>query len=469
MQQSSHNSDFNNKETLMTNSLLKAALPLSLMSILVGCGGSDGSSDTGYVQLYNGSYNSPYTRLFVDETERSGTNFADVTTRHNYSTGTYDLSFEYLDANDSYITISEQEVSIKGDKTELIVMSGNFDEPTFTELSVPISSDTDEFNLGFYNITGEDTSYDIYLATDDGVFESAELFSSAQYLSELELQTLEEGYYTIFITEAGSTDVVYESESVYFYDEESYVAMIRPSYATEENGITLDIVTDNNYVTALKHQSALGQLRFINTVDDYSPVSFSTTRGTTVNDTNTVASDTYTDYIELSPNSYSVAMYDEEGTKLADNFLMTLEREQSAVGVFYNDIDNGLRMMSVEENLTPSSYSHTISVINLIESYAGQTVSEVDVYFTLNGETVDDATNVIDGLDRYDQEEIDVDDEAYTVYAVYEDNGQQIVLIQQSDIDFTEEGNYILILEHDETTSSGFKMSVTRTITDSVE
>ena len=62
MQQRSHNSDFNNKETLMTNSLLKAALPLSLMSILVGCGGSDGSSDTGYVQLYNGSYNSPYTR-----------------------------------------------------------------------------------------------------------------------------------------------------------------------------------------------------------------------------------------------------------------------------------------------------------------------------------------------------------------------------------------------------------------------
>ena len=453
----------------MTNPLLKVALPLTLLGVLSGCGSDDSASSTGYVQMYNGSYNSPYTRLFVEETERSGADFAEVTTRHNYSTGTFDVSFEYLDANDSYITISDQEISIKSDKTQLVVMSGDFAEPTFTELTVPISSDTGEFNLAFFNITGEDTSYDIYLATDDGVFESATLFASAQYLSELDLQSVDEGYYTIFITPAGSSDVVYESSSVYLYDEASYVAIIRPSYATELSGITLDVVTDNNYVTELKHQSALGQLRFINTLDDYSPVSFSVTRGTTETPTNTVSSDAYTDYIELSPNSYSVAMFDEQGNKLADNFLMTLEREQSAVGIFYNDIDNGLRMMSVEEHLTPSSYSHTVSVVNLIESYAGQSVTDIDVYFTLDGETVDDTSNVVDGIDRYDQEEQVVDNEIYTVYAVYEDNGQQIVLIQQSDMDFTQEGNYILILEHDETTATGYKMSLERTITDSVE
>ena len=453
----------------MTNPLLKVALPLTLLGVLSGCGSDDSASSTGYIQMYNGSYNSPYTRLFVEETERSGADFAEVTTRHNYSTGTFDVSFEYLDANDSYITISDQEISIKSDKTQLVVMSGDFAEPTFTELTVPISSDTGEFNLGFFNITGEDTSYDIYLATDDGVFESATLFASAQYLSELDLQSVDEGYYTIFITPAGSSDVVYESSSVYLYDEASYVAIIRPSYATELSGITLDVVTDNNYVTELKHQSALGQLRFINTLDEYSPVSFSVTRGTTETPTNTVSSDAYTGYIELSPNSYSVAMFDEQGNKLADNFLMTLEREQSAVGIFYNDIDNGLRMMSVEEHLTPSSYSHTVSVVNLIESYAGQSVTDIDVYFTLDGETVDDTSNVVDGIDRYDQEEQVVDNEVYTVYAVYEDNGQQIVLIQQSDMDFTQEGNYILILEHDETTATGYKMSLERTITDSVE
>ena len=95
----------------MTNSLLKAALPLSLITILSGCGSDDSSSSTGYIQLYNGSYNSPYTRLFVEETERSGADFADVTTRHNYSTDTYDVSFElnvFTATSDDGLQVIEQ-------------------------------------------------------------------------------------------------------------------------------------------------------------------------------------------------------------------------------------------------------------------------------------------------------------------------------------------------------------------------
>ncbi len=94
------------------------------------------------------------------------------------------------------------------------------------------------------------------------------------------------------------------------------------------------------------------------------------------------------------------------------------------------------------------------------------TIDEVDVYFTLNGETVDDTSNVVEGLDQYDQKEQVVDNEVYTTYVVFEDNGQQIVLLQQSDMDFTEEGNYILVIEHDETTDSGYKMTLERTVTE---
>ena len=159
-------------------------------------------------------------------------------------------------------------------------------------------------------------------------------------------------------------------------------------------------------------------------------------------------------------------MLDEAGDTIVDNFLMTLEREQSAVGLFYNDKDYGPRMMTIEENLIPSSYSHAVTVVNLIDSYAGQEIDEVDVYFTLNGETVEDTSNVVEGLDQYDQQEQVVDNEVYTTYVVFEENGQQIVLLQQSDMDFTEEGNYILVIEHDETTDSGFKMTLERTVTE---
>ena len=138
----------------MKSTLLKTIVALSLLSVLAACSSDDSSSsNSGYVQLYNGSYNSPYTRLFVDDTERSGADFGDVSTRHNYSSGEYELSFEYVDANDSYITIDEETIKIKNDQTQLLVMNGDFAEPIFTELSVPTSSDEDEFNVGFSTMT----------------------------------------------------------------------------------------------------------------------------------------------------------------------------------------------------------------------------------------------------------------------------------------------------------------------------
>lgn len=107
---------------MKTPHLIKTALITTCCAILSACSGDDSStSNSGYVQLYNGAYNSPYTRLFIDDIERSGSEFGDVTTRHNYSVNNYDLSFQYLDANDSYITINEQTVSISDDKTQLMV------------------------------------------------------------------------------------------------------------------------------------------------------------------------------------------------------------------------------------------------------------------------------------------------------------------------------------------------------------
>lgn len=348
-------------------------------------------------------------------------------------------------------------------------MSGDFSAPTFSELSIPISSDESVINLGFFNIVDEGTNFDVYLANDDGLFETAELISTSGYLLEPELQSFDEGYYTLYVTLSGNNEVLFESPTLYFSDYASYVMMIRSSYATEKNGITLDVVTSSNSVTELKHQDAQGQLRFINTIDDYAQTSFSVTRGSENDITELTPNDSYSNYIEIDPNSYSIAMLDDSGNTLVDNFLLTLEREQSKVGLFYNDVDLGPRMMTIEEDLTPSSYSHNVTVVNLLNNYAGQSISEVDVYFTLNGETIEDAKNTIDGLDIYSQEVQSVDNEIYTTYILFEDNGQQIVLLQQGDMDFSQEGNYLLILEHDETSNSGYKMTLARTVTDAVE
>ncbi|MEM5549739.1 hypothetical protein WNY63_03175 [Pseudoalteromonas neustonica] len=454
----------------MNTPLFKIALTTTLITTLTACSGGDSStSKSGYIQLYNGSYNSPYTRLFIDDAERSGTDFGNVTTRHNYSTNSYDISLQYLDANDSYITIKEQTVDVKDSVTQLLVMNSDFAEPAINELSVPTTSDDGKLNLGFYNIAGENISFDVYLANDDGLFDTAELITSPTYLNELDLKSIDEGYYTLYLTQSGDTNVIFESATVYLNDNASYVMMVRPSYATQDDGIALDIVTSSNSVTQLKHQAAQGQVRFINTIDDYSQTRFTVTRGAQSYPSELTANDTYSNYLELAPNSYSIAMTNDTGDNIVDNFLLTLEREQSNVGLFYTDKEFGPRMMTLKEDLTPSSYSHKVSVVNLLDSYAGQNIVDVDVVFTLNGETVDDAKNRVTGIDQYSQESVVVDNETYTTYVLYEDNGQQIVLMQQGDMDFSQEGNYILILEHDEASSTGYKMTLERTITQSVE
>ncbi|MGO3300072.1 MAG: hypothetical protein ACTILD_05035, partial [Pseudoalteromonas sp.] len=355
------------------------------------------------------------------------------------------------------------------DTTQLIVMSGDFAEPTFSELSIPTTSDEDVLNLGFFNIVDEGVNYDAYLATADGLFETAELISTAGYLLEPELQSFDEGYYTLYITLSGENEVLFESPTLYFDDSTSYVTVIRPSYATEQNGISLDVVTPSSNIIQLKHQDAQGQLRFINTIDDYPQTSFSVSRGSENSLTELTPNDNFSNYIEFTPNSYSIAMLDDTGNSVVDNFLLTLEREQSKVGLFYDDIDVGPRMMTIEEDLTPSSYSHNVTVVNLLDNYAGQPIADVDVYFTLNGETIEDAKNTIDGLAMYSQEVQSVDNALYTTYVLFEDNGQQIVLLQQGGMDFSQEGNYLLILEHDEMSDSGYKMTLERTVTDSIE
>ncbi len=446
-------------------------LPLALTAALLSAcsGDSDSTTVSGGIQLYNGSYNSPYTRLVVDEVERTGADFGDVSTRHSYASGSYKVSYQYQDESDNAVEIQSADIKIRGDQKQLIVMSGDFSDPTITELSIPVTNNDDDFSLGFFNIADTGKDYDVYIVADDGLFEQAQLLQSAVRLQLTDFSTLSEDSYTLYVTEAGSSEVIFQSPEVYFNDDISYVAMIRQSFATEQHAITLDLVSDSNQVTSLKHTAATGQVHFYNAMDEYSSVSYKTTRGNETAQTDTIAADVFSGYLPLEPNSYSVSMLDESQGTVVDNYLLTLEREQSVAGIFYRDKDLGPRMLSVAENLSPSSYSHQITVVNLLDSYAGQDLAEVDVYFTLNGETVDEATNYVSNLDAYDSKTLSVDNQKYTVYVIFEDNGQQIVLFQQADLDVTAAGHYLMILEQDASSSDGYKLTLTRTVSSDAE
>lgn len=127
-------------------------------------------------------------------------------------------------------------------------MNGDFVELIFIELSVLFLSDEDEFNVGFFNIVGEDNIYDVYIVIDDGLFDIVELLMILQYLVELELFMFEEGYYIIYVIVSGSIDVIFELLKLYFNDEVIYMVMICLSYVIEEDGIIFDVVMVSSLV-----------------------------------------------------------------------------------------------------------------------------------------------------------------------------------------------------------------------------
>lgn len=459
---------------LMHTQTIRTLLILLLATALWACEEEKEEDDSsnpeyGHVQFYNGSFNSPETFLYIDDKKRSSASFGSISNRHRFKKGKYNLELKYNNADNKVTSINEQKLNIKKNGTTLFIANNDFSDLTVSEVNLPQADKKDKFNLGFFNITAKNTIYDVYLAKDSGAFSSAKLINSFNYLTKPNLKSYDDGDYTFYLTKGGSTDVIFKSSKVTLKDKSNFVIVIRQSYTIKESTINLDIINATSKITNLKHNDAQGQLRLINTIDDYSKTVFSAKKGDKNNTTKLTNKDTYSDYLTLTPNSYSVGMQDADKKIIGDNFLVTIEPEASNVGLFYKHKKSGVRMLTVKENHTPSSYSHIITVANLLDTYNEEDMPKVDVIFTLSGETVENAKHKIEDIAKYTQKSIAVVNNTYTAYVLFEDNKQQIVLMQQVDMDLSKKGNYILILEHDTTTSSGYKMTLERTLNESAK
>ncbi|MEO2279590.1 hypothetical protein [Pseudoalteromonas pernae] len=425
---------------------------------------SDDSSDTGAIQLYNGTINGPTMTLTIEDVARTSAELGNVTTTHSYTSDDYSYAIQYTNDQGNLVDLVTDEIEIKGDTKSLLVMYGDIAEQLMMNIELPMDDFDDEFTLQLLNITQEGRHFDLYMAEDDGVFDQAELITSAAFETLSEAVTIENDSYTFYLTEAGDTTSIWQSDVVNISADEALVFVLRPSYDNNSDFLTMDIISNSNSAYTLKNQDAGAQVQFYNSMDEYTNTTFRATKNNEVHSTEPALADTVTPYLELSANSYSISMLDESGGSLVDNYLLTLEQEQSVLGVFYNDEQYGPRLLSVTQNLVPSSVTHAITVVNLVDQYAGLPVTKLDFYFTLDGQPISQTEHHLDGVSRYSTKSINLLDKAYEFYAILEDNGQQIVIHQEGDVDFTDDGNYILILERDTQSSSGYKLTPIHTV-----
>ncbi len=445
---------------------LKHLLLFTLSSTLIACGGSsDSSSGTGYIQMYNASANSPELHIEIDDQIRTSAPFSEVTTRHSYEPNSYSLNYIYKNDNNEEIKLMSEDytLEIRDDEKVLHIISGDFNEPNVHQLFVPIleDDDLDQFNLSIFNTLN--TEFDVYLATQDNSFADAEKVSSANTFAHTEMFPFTEGSYTLYLTKKDQQEVIFTSNKVEYDENQSYVAVIRPSLVDENASI--DLIYKDTSVIPLQHNEAHGQLRFYNEVDELNNVVFKASSHSHTTDTGLVAYDVMTPHYLVDAGSYSLSLHDEHGQAIAQNYLLPISKEQSHAAIFYRHTSGDVRLISLLENLAPNELNHEVQVVNLIhQATTGEAIDEVNIYFTEGNETIETTHTYINDIDQFESGDIVLDNQAYDVTVVFEQNGQLISLLQRSALDFSQQGNYIIILEHDDTTPSGFKLSLHNTL-----
>ena len=115
----------------------------------------------------------------------------------------------------------------------------------------------------------DESQYDFYLAEDGDPFEAANYLGTVSYqeLSEMtfwdpddDSDDFDSGEYTIYLTEPGSTDVVFESQTLDFTYDTEYVLAIRDISGAIQAGMSVDTILNSSYVTNVTDVDADGDL-----------------------------------------------------------------------------------------------------------------------------------------------------------------------------------------------------------------
>lgn len=448
----------------LSSSLLVTFVTLGLSA----CGGSSGGSadfPDAYIQFYNGSSNSALTYMReIDEGTLGSASFGDATSLITRDNGSIDLEFYRFDSDDQEVLIEEVTYSLRnGDKT-LVIMSGDFDSPTFNEYTYDRDELEDHFRLFAVGLVTDQSSYDLYMSDSGAPFVEANLLGTVTYNGFEELtywdgdsdsQDFDEGDYTLFLTEPGSTDVVFESPTLSFNFATEYVLAIRSTAGAVQNEVEVDVILNSSAVSNIADIDASSQYRIYNSLDGDQTLDIDLESNSDENVSLSLASNTLTDFAEITFGDYRLSAENADGSLSFNNRLVTLNQGESKAIVIYED-EGVLTSLSFEESELPQVFDKQIQAANLVPDFV-----DVDLYFVRSDETIESAEFLIASIDFGESKSVTIPSDFYQIVAVFDDNEDTQVLLDRTElIGITEEENYIITIEKTDDSPTGFGISL---------
>ncbi|MGP9801743.1 hypothetical protein [Rheinheimera sp. NSM] len=439
---------------------------LGSLMMLTGCGSSssDDTSDTytsSYIQLYNGSANSTSTRLLLtdsdDNTVLAGSAvYTDATSLVTYTPATYDISLSRLNSDGDDISMLDSSITLRQSYKHLLFLTGDYSNPELLTLQfLRDDSLTDSFKLYVVSLLPDNNTYDVYLSTSDTGFDDATLAATLSYSQISAVLEFDRGNYIVYITEAGSRDILFQSSKYNFEYLTEYVLVPRIASGPLAGNMAVDVINNTTTVANLTDLTAAAQFRLYNSVDSAGSSDIYLDGDIAVA---SLTTDSLSDYVELAAKDYRLSAADEQGQLFLNNALLTLNQGESKAVVLYQNAAAATVVMVVEESNTPQIYDFDLNVVNTIFDY-----SALSVYFVPPNETIDTTEYYITSVNRGAQKEINLPDGEYTIFLLYTDDNKNKTLLAESDMQqFVAGSNYLLVAEPDNGSSSGYKLSLLR-------
>lgn len=333
-------------------------------------------------------------------------------------------------------------------------MLGDYTTPDLLEVSF-LRDDglTSEFNLYVVNALDDTKNYDLYIGDAETDFSGAKLVSTLGYRQVSAKQTYTLGRYHIYVTEAGSNEVLFKSPLFNFEYTTDYVLVPRIASGQLEGIVAIDIIGNTTTVTNLTDELAEAQVRIYNSINSAGSANIYLNNNLAIAG---LAPDTLSDFVRTNAADYRLSATDNDNRFFINNALLTLNQGNSKTAIFYTG-QNGEPLTAVlTDSDLPQIYDFKINILNTVMDFAS-----LGIYFVRSNETISSSQYYISTLARGANSSLTIPDNSYQILLVHTDsNGNRSLLAQTEVTKFLNGRNYTLIAEPDNGSFSGYKLSL---------
>jgi hypothetical protein len=417
-----------------------------------------------YLQFYNGSANSAATHMAeVDRITLGTATYGDASGLITSESGEVDLEFFRIDADNQEVTLEQVTVDLSDGEKVLMILTGDYESPSFTEHRYIREELEDHFRLFATSVISGTASYDLHMSAAGEPFSAAnslgninfEQFDELAYWEpDTDSDNFDEGEYILYLTEPGSNEPFFESATISFAFDTEYVLALRTTSGAIQDNIVVDLIINSSAVANYEDEDATAQYRVYNSLDDAGSVNLRLGGNDGSTELTTLSANTLSEFSEVEFGDYRLtATLEGEGF---NNRLVTLNQGESKALILYRDEDDNLNSISFEESNLPQVFDHQIQIVNLIPDFF-----DIDFYFVRQDETIESAEYLIAGLDFEESRSIILPSDFYELIAVFDDSNDTQVLLDRTELlGVNEEVNYIFTVEKTDDSDTGFKISI---------